>query len=50
MVRDNVISFDQSTTGTRRRVADAKVHELVGTCRSQVADTLPRLSTMSSIN
>ena len=43
MVRDNVISFDQSTTGTRRRVADAKVHELVGTCRSQVADTLPRL-------
>ena len=43
MVRDNVISFDPATSGARRRVADAKVHELVSTCRSLIADTLPRL-------
>ena len=43
MTRDNVVSFDQNAGGARRRVADARAHELVATCRSHVADTLPRL-------
>jgi len=43
MSRDNVISFDQNLGGARRRVADARVHELVNSCRSHVAETLPRL-------
>ena len=43
MSRDNVISFDQNLSGARRRVADAKVQELVIACRSHVAETLPRL-------
>ena len=43
MTRDNVISFDQTLGGTRRRVADARAHELVAACRVHVADTLPRL-------
>ena len=43
MVRDNVISFDQGLGGNRRRIADARTHELVANCRRHVADTLPRL-------
>ena len=43
MTRDNVISFGQSAGGARRRVTDARVHELVATCRTHVAETLPRL-------
>jgi hypothetical protein len=43
MVRDNVISLDSGMAGGRRRVADARVHELVARCRSQLADSLPRL-------
>jgi len=43
MTRENVISFDQGLGGARRRVADARVHELVAACRSHAADTLPRL-------
>ena len=43
MARDNVISFDQNQVGAHRRVADARVHELVTACRKHVADTLPRL-------
>lgn len=43
MARDNVVSFDQNTSGARRRVTDAKVHELVTACRKRIAETLPRL-------
>ncbi len=43
MARDNVVSFDQNTSGARRRVTDAKVHELVAACRRRLTDTLPRL-------
>lgn len=43
MARDNVISFDQGLGGGRRRVADARTHELVASCRSHLAETLPRL-------
>ncbi|MDJ0738198.1 MAG: DUF1631 domain-containing protein [Gammaproteobacteria bacterium] len=43
MARDNVVSFDQNLGGGRRRVADARTHELVSRCRRHLADTLPRL-------
>lgn len=43
MVRDNVISFEQSAGAARRRLLDAKSTELVAVCRLQVADILPRL-------
>lgn len=43
MVRDNVISFDPNSGGARRRVGDAKVQELISTCRRHLHDTLPRL-------
>ena len=43
MTRDNVISFDQNAAGARRRVGDARVNELVASCRAQFAETLPRL-------
>ncbi|MCB1801706.1 MAG: DUF1631 domain-containing protein [Gammaproteobacteria bacterium] len=43
MVRDNVVSFDQGLGSGRRRIADARTHELVAVCRSHLADTLPRL-------
>ena len=43
MNRDNVISFDQNAGGVRRRAGDARVHDLVAACRSQFAETLPRL-------
>jgi len=43
MTRDNVISFDQTASGARRRTTDARVHELVAACRTQFAETLPRL-------
>ncbi len=42
MARDNVVSFDPAS-GMRRRVTDARTHELVGKCRAHLADTLPRL-------
>ena len=42
MTRDNVISFDQNPGG-RRRVFDARTNALVASCRTHVADTLPRL-------
>jgi hypothetical protein len=42
MARDNVISFDQNPAG-RRRVLDARTSTLVGSCRTHLADTLPRL-------
>ncbi len=43
MVRDNVISFDQNLGGARRRVSDARVQELLASCRVHLKDTLPRL-------
>lgn len=43
MARDNVVSFEQGADTARRRVADAKVHELVTASRKQCAETLPRL-------
>lgn len=43
MVGDNVISFDQGPGGARRRISDAKAHEVVAACRKRLADTLPRL-------
>ena len=43
MARDNVISIDQSHGGARRRMSDARVYELVASCRTRIADTLPRL-------
>lgn len=43
MTRDNVVSLDSSAGFSRRRVADARVHELVTVCRRQLADTVPRL-------
>jgi hypothetical protein len=43
MTRDNVVSFDQNAGGARRRVTDSRARELVASCRSQFAETLPRL-------
>jgi hypothetical protein len=43
MARDNVVSFDQPLGNGRRRVTDARTHELVGKCRAHLAETLPRL-------
>ena len=43
MVRDNVISFDPGAASGRRRVLDARTHELVAACRTHAVDTLPRL-------
>jgi hypothetical protein len=43
MVRDNVISFGQTAATARRRIADAKMKELVRKCREVSAETLPRL-------
>ena len=43
MARDNVVSFDQPLGSGRRRVTDARTHELVGKCRAHLAETLPRL-------
>lgn len=43
MARDNVISFDQGLAGGRRRVTDPRMQQLLTTCRTQLADTLPRL-------
>lgn len=42
MARDNVVSFDP-VSGARRRVTDARTHELVRKCRTHLAGTLPRL-------
>jgi hypothetical protein len=43
MARDNVVSFDPSLGGGRRRIGDAKVQELVTACRAHLVYTLPRL-------
>lgn len=43
MTNDNVISFEQTADSARRRVADARVREIVGRIRDVVAETLPRL-------
>lgn len=43
MVGDNVVSFDQGLGNGRRRIVDARTHELVAACRVHLADTLPRL-------
>lgn len=43
MAGDNVISFEQTADGARRRIADAKTRTIVGQCRNQLVDTLPRL-------
>jgi hypothetical protein len=43
MARDNVVSFGQNSGSGRRRGVDAKMQELVGRCRHQLAETLPRL-------
>jgi len=43
MARDNVISFDQTLSGGRRRITDARTQQLLANCRSHLADTLPRL-------
>ena len=43
MASDNVISFEQSAGGARRRLADAKYNRLVTSMRLQVVETMPRL-------
>lgn len=43
MVRDNVISFDQTLGGARRKLGEAKVQELITACRAHLQETLPRL-------
>lgn len=43
MVRDNVISFEQNAGPGRRRVTDARSHELLRQLRMRLAETLPRL-------
>lgn len=43
MARDNVVSFDSGAGNGRRRVIDARTHELVAKCRGYLSDTLPRL-------
>ncbi len=43
MARDNVISFGQPASSARRRVPDARTHELVTACGRLASETLPRL-------
>ena len=43
MAQDNVISFEQSIDGARRRLADAKLRPVVEAMRERLSETLPRL-------
>ena len=43
MARDNVISFEQTADGARRRLADAKLTPVLQAIRRQLVETLPRL-------
>jgi len=43
MALDNVISFGQPADNARRRVPDARTHELVAAARRLTSETLPRL-------
>ncbi len=43
MANDNVISFGHSVDGARRRIADARLRQIVSSIRNVVSETLPRL-------
>ena len=48
MASDNVVSFDQMSGGTRRKMADARANEVIAACRARLVDTLPRLLNMTT--
>ena len=43
MVSDNVISFEQSADGARRRIADSRSKQIVGAIHNLLDEILPRL-------